>query len=84
MISLDSEQPHKVAPLRYDGPDKAILSAKRWLHYETGFCGQQIADWAAPADLKTAMAKPGAKIFAPVLVEEQMSMKKALSTDSEG
>lgn len=83
-ISVDSEQPHKVAPIEYQGLEKAILTVKRWLYYETGSYGQQIADWAAPADLKAAMGKPGSRPFAPTLLEETMgTLNRSAGADPE-
>lgn len=84
-VSLDSEQPNKVAPIQYEGDPSAILQVKRWLAYETGVDGRIIADWCAPADLKSVMNKNGAGGFSPTLVEEQMGLiKKAVSGDDAG
>src|SRR5262245_45571441 len=83
-VSLDSEQPNKVAPIRYEGDPRAIMSVKRWLAYETGNDGRVIADWCAPADLKSVMGKNGARAFSPALVEEQMGIKKQAAGDEEG
>src|SRR5438094_516226 len=70
VVSLDSEQPHKVAPLRYEGHPDSVRLVKRWLFYANGVYGQQIADWCAPSDLRSAVESPGAERFAPVLIEE--------------
>jgi hypothetical protein len=84
LVSVDSEQPHKVAPIHYDGEPRAVLLVKRWLSYETGADGRIIGDWCAPADLKATMSKNGAGAFSPSLEEEQMGMKKKVATDAEG
>jgi hypothetical protein len=83
-VALDSEQPHKVAPIEYTGHEGGVLAVKRWLFYEKGFVGQQIADWCAPIDLKMVMQTPGAKRFSPILVEETMRTPKAAQGPSEG
>jgi hypothetical protein len=83
-VSLDSEQPNKVAPLHYQGAPQGVMLVKRWLHYETGALGHQIGDWAAPLDLKAAMNKAGAKRFSPALVEEQMGARGNKKSDHEG
>src|SRR5690349_21326906 len=75
LVSLDSELPNKVAPLRYEGDTSAVFVVKRWLTYEIGFDGREIADWAAPLDLKKAMKADRAKPFAPELVEESVFEK---------
>jgi hypothetical protein len=83
-VELDSEQPNKVSPIEYKGDERGILAVKRWLFYEQGAIGQQIGDWAAPADLKVAMQSPNAKKFSPVLLEETTGLRKSNSTPSEG
>ena len=83
-VSLESEQPNKVAPLAYQGTPQGVMLVKRWLHYETGAFGHQIGDWAAPLDLKAAMSHPGAKRFSPALVEEQMGALATKKSDLEG
>jgi hypothetical protein len=83
-VSLESEQPNKVAPIRYEGDPRAVMLVKRWLAYEIGTDGRVIADWCAPADLKSVMSKNGAGTFAPSLVEEQMGLRKVAATEAEG
>lgn len=83
-ITVDSEQPHKVAPIQYEGEPRAILAVKRWLTYETGADGREIGEWAAPADLKTAMQKNGAGGFSPALLEESMGVRLKVVSDAEG
>src|SRR5215472_4714300 len=84
-VALDSEQPNKVAPIEYRGHEKGILRVKRWLFYEKGLLGQQIGDWCAPSDLKTAMQSAGARAFAPALVEEKIGApRKTAEGPSEG
>ena len=83
-VSVDSEQPHKVAPIHYEGDPRAVMMVKRWLSYEIGADGRVIGDWCAPADLKFTMTKNGAGAFSPNLEEEQMGVKKRSAADSEG
>lgn len=84
LVSCDSEQPHKVAPIVYQGEPRAVLTVKRWLSYETGADDRIIGDWCAPADLKFAMAKSAANTFGPQLELEEMGLKKRVASDSEG
>lgn len=70
VVSLDSEQPKKFAPIEYEGPRRGVLLAKRWLSNETGAVGAAIGDWATPEELKAAMRSPKAKVFGPTVLEE--------------
>jgi hypothetical protein len=83
-VSVDSEQPHKVAPIVYEGTSQAVLTVKRWLTYERGADGREIGEWAAPSDLKTAMKKNGASGFSPSLLEESMGFKAPLPGEADG
>jgi hypothetical protein len=84
-VALDSEAPHKVAPIEYTGDARGIMTVKRWLFYEKGAIGQPIGDWAAPLDLKIAMQSPAAKKFSPTLLEETTgAVRKPGSAPSEG
>lgn len=85
LVGLDSEQPHKVAPISYSGDPHGILAVKRWLVYERGALGQEMGEWAAPIDLKAAMGRASAKPFAPALVEERMGPRQHTANEpSEG
>ena len=84
LVTVDSEQPHKVAPIHYDGDPRAVLLVKRWLAYEVGADGRVIADWCAPADLKFAMNKSGAGAFSPKLEHEQMGIRIKSGVETEG
>lgn len=84
LVSCDSEQQHKVAPILYQGDPRAVLAVKRWLAYEIGADDRIIGDWCAPADLKAAMAKSGASGFAPQLELEEMGLRHRKAAESEG
>lgn len=89
LIALDGGQPNRISPIAYDGSPRAILTIKRWLHYEVGAYGHPIGDWTTPVDLKAAMASGRAKAFSPVLLEETrpdgaQTARAATKTDSEG
>jgi hypothetical protein len=84
LVSVDSEQAHKVAPIHYDGDARAVLAVRRWLTYEIGLDGREIGEWCAPSDLKSVMGKNGAGAFKPALLEEKMGGPSKKNSDAEG